>query len=144
MFSVRYLGLHQLYHKKHKILPNNPLIHININMINNRLEFKIKDVYKPEVQTTETIKLFGRSKKLIDKTKNAEDLPSLDVHVFLIKESLFCLSLNFLNITLEMRLILSQYFLLNFISSFSLILYLIRFNTDNKRHFVDKGDTKKF
>ena len=41
--------------------------------------FKIKDGYKLEVQTPETRKLFGSTKKLIDKTKNVENVPSLQV-----------------------------------------------------------------
>ena len=41
--------------------------------------FKIKDEYKLELQTPETIKLFGSTKKLIDKTKNGENVPSLEV-----------------------------------------------------------------
>ena len=40
---------------------------------------KIKDVYKPELQTTETMKLFGSTKKLINKMKNGEKVPSLAV-----------------------------------------------------------------
>ena len=47
--------------------------------INNRLVFKIKDKYKLELQTPETMKLFGNTKKLIDKTKNGEKVPSLEV-----------------------------------------------------------------
>ena len=41
--------------------------------------FKIKDGYKLELQTPETMKLFSSTKKLIDKTKNREDVPSLEV-----------------------------------------------------------------
>ena len=41
--------------------------------------FKIKDGYKLEVQTPETMKLFGSTKKLMDKTKNVENVPSLQV-----------------------------------------------------------------
>ena len=41
--------------------------------------FKIKDGYKLELQTPEIIKLFGRTKKLIDKTKNGEKIPILEV-----------------------------------------------------------------
>ena len=41
--------------------------------------FKIKDGYKLELQTPETMKLFGSTKKLIDKTKNGEKVPSLEV-----------------------------------------------------------------
>ena len=39
----------------------------------------MKDGYKLELQTSETIKLFGSIKKLIDKTKNGENIPSLQV-----------------------------------------------------------------
>ena len=41
--------------------------------------FKIKDGYKLELQTPETMKLFGNTEKLIDKTKNGEKVPSLEV-----------------------------------------------------------------
>ena len=40
--------------KKHEALPTNPNIYIYINMINNRLVFKIKHGYKLELQTLET------------------------------------------------------------------------------------------
>ena len=65
--------------KKHETLTKNPSIHVYINRINNRLAFKIKDGYKLELQTPETMKLFGSTKKLIDKTKNGEKVPSLEV-----------------------------------------------------------------
>ena len=42
-------------------------MHVYINIINNRLVFKIKDGYKLELQTPETMKLFGSTKKLIEK-----------------------------------------------------------------------------
>ena len=58
---------------------NNPPIHIYINRINNRLVFKIKDGHKLEPQTPKTMKLFGSSNKLIDKTKNGENLQGLEV-----------------------------------------------------------------
>ena len=41
--------------------------------------FEIKYGYKLELQTPETMKLFGSTKKLIDKTKNGENIPSLEV-----------------------------------------------------------------
>ena len=41
--------------------------------------FKIKDGYKLELQTPETMKFFGSTKKLIDKTKTGEKVPSLEV-----------------------------------------------------------------
>ena len=41
--------------------------------------FKIKDGYNLELQISETMKLFGSTKELIDKTKNGEKVPSLEV-----------------------------------------------------------------
>ena len=41
--------------------------------------FEIKDSYKLGLQTPETMKLFGSSNKLIDKTKNGEKVLSLEV-----------------------------------------------------------------
>ena len=46
--------------------------------INNRLVFKIKDGYRIELQMSETMKLFGSTKKLIVKAKNGENVPSLE------------------------------------------------------------------
>ena len=55
--------------KKHETLRTVPPIHVYINRINNRLVFKIKDGYKLDLQTPETMKLFGSTQKLIEKTK---------------------------------------------------------------------------
>ena len=41
--------------------------------------FKIKDEYIKKLKTPKTIKLFGRTKKLIDQIKNGENVPSLEV-----------------------------------------------------------------
>ena len=41
--------------------------------------FKIKGGYKLELHTPETIKLFGSTKKVINKTKNRENVPGLGV-----------------------------------------------------------------
>ena len=49
--------------KKHETLTKISPIYVYINRINNRLVFKIKDGYKVELQTPETIKLFGSTKK---------------------------------------------------------------------------------
>ena len=51
--------------------------------------FKIKDDYKLELQTPETLRLFGSTKKLIDKTENRENVPSLEaVEIVLAQYSL--------------------------------------------------------
>ena len=65
--------------KKHETLTIIPPIHVYISRINNRLLFKIKDRYKLVLQTPETMKLLGSTEKLIDKIKNGEKVPSLEV-----------------------------------------------------------------
>ena len=65
--------------KKHETLTTIPPLHIYINRINNTLVFKIKDGCELELQTPEAMKLFGNTKKFIDKTKNGESAPSLQV-----------------------------------------------------------------
>ena len=65
--------------KKHETLTTIFPIHVYINRINNRLVFKIKDGYKLELQAPETMILFGSTKKIIGKTKNGENEPSLEV-----------------------------------------------------------------
>ena len=64
--------------KKHETLATIPPIHVYINKIDNRLVSKTKDGFKLDLQTPETMKLFG-STKLIDKTKNRQKVPSLEV-----------------------------------------------------------------
>ena len=41
--------------------------------------FKIKEGYKLELETPETMKLFGSTKKLIEKIKNGENSQSYEV-----------------------------------------------------------------
>ena len=41
--------------------------------------FKIKDEYKLQLQMPKTMKLLVSTKNLIDKTKNGENIPILDV-----------------------------------------------------------------
>ena len=65
--------------KKHETSTAIPPIHFYINRINNRLVFKIKNGYKLELQTPETMKLFGSTKEVIGKTKIRKKVPSLEV-----------------------------------------------------------------
>ena len=54
-----------------------------------------------------------------------------------IKKLFFCLSLKYLNIMCE--ILMAEIFLkffLTFISLFSLIIYLVRFNSNDKGHFL--------
>ena len=57
--------------------------------------FKIKDGYKLEIQTSETKKLFGSINMLIDKTKNRENVPIVDVvEVVLVQCNLKIINVN--------------------------------------------------
>ena len=55
--------------KKHVILNDNPSIKIYSNKIKNRIIFKIKNDYKLELLTPETMKLLGSTKKVLIKIK---------------------------------------------------------------------------
>ena len=76
--------------KKHETLTDNPSIKIYSNKIKNRIVFKIKNGYKLELLTSETMKLL-ESTKNVDKDKNSEDVPKLEsvevalVHCNLVK-----------------------------------------------------------
>ena len=65
--------------KKHETLTTIHPIYVFIKRTSNGLVFKIKDGYKLELQTPESMKLFGSTKKLIDKTKNGENVPNLEI-----------------------------------------------------------------
>ena len=56
-----------------------PPIYVYINRINNRLVFKIKDGYILELQTPKTMKVFGSTKYLIEKSKIGENVQSHEV-----------------------------------------------------------------
>ena len=59
----------------------------------------------------------------------------MGIQDFFIRKSIFCLSFNFLNIMLEIRLSLLNIFL-NFYLFVYLVVYLVRFNTNNKHDFL--------
>ena len=65
--------------KKHVILSDNPSIKIYSNKIKNRIVFKLKNGYKIELLTPETMKLLGSTKKVVDKDKNGQNLPKLEI-----------------------------------------------------------------
>ena len=77
--------------KKHETLTENPSIQIYANKIKNTIIFKIKNGYKLELLTPETMKLLGSTKKVVDKDKNGENVPKLEsvevvlVHCNLVK-----------------------------------------------------------
>ena len=61
-YSVSDIQDYIKYIIKKQDLTTNPTIHIYINSINKRLVFKIKDEYKPELQSPETMKLCDAAK----------------------------------------------------------------------------------
>ena len=65
--------------KKHETLTTSPPIHVYINKNNKKLMIQIQDGYKLELGMPEAMKLFGSTKKIVDKTKNAEKVPNLEV-----------------------------------------------------------------
>ena len=72
--------------KKHEVFTTIPPINVYFNKINNRLVFEIKVGYKLELEMSETKKLFGSTKTLIDKTKKRENVRGLEaVEVILVQ-----------------------------------------------------------
>ena len=65
--------------KKHNENVDNPSIKIYVNKIENRVTFKIKTGYYLELLTPERMKLLGNSKTKINKDKNGENVPHLEV-----------------------------------------------------------------
>ena len=55
------------------------LLYKYVNKIENRMVFKIKTANKLELLTEETLKLLGSSKKVINKNKDGEMVPRLEV-----------------------------------------------------------------
>ena len=64
--------------KKHVTLNDNPSIKIYLNKIKNRIVFKIRNGYKLELLTAETMKLLGSTKNVVDEDKNGEYVPKLE------------------------------------------------------------------
>ena len=65
--------------KKHCESVDNPSIRIYVNKIENRITFKIKSGYYLELLKPETMKLVGSTVSKINKDKNGENVPNLEV-----------------------------------------------------------------
>ena len=65
--------------KNHSESIDNPSIRLYINKIENRITFKIKSGYYLELLTPETMKLLGSTESKINKDKNSENVPHLEV-----------------------------------------------------------------
>ena len=72
-------------------MTDNSPVQIYANKIKNRIVFKVKNGYKLELLTSETMKLLGSTNKVVDKDKNSENIPKLEsvevvlVHCNLVK-----------------------------------------------------------
>ena len=65
--------------KKHSESVDNLSIRIYVNKIENRITFKIKSGYYLELLTPETMKLLGSAENQINKNKNGENVPHLEI-----------------------------------------------------------------
>ena len=65
--------------KKDETVPDNPSIKIYVNKIKSRITFKIKTGYYLELLMPEKIKLIGSTKRKINKDKNGENVPHLEI-----------------------------------------------------------------
>ena len=65
--------------KKHETLSENPSIQIYPNKIKNRIIFEIKNGCKLVLLTPETMKLLRGTKRVVDKDKNGENVPKIEI-----------------------------------------------------------------
>ena len=65
--------------KKHSESVGNPSIRTYVNKIENRITFKIKNGCYVELLTPETMKLLGSTVSKINKDKNGENVPHLEI-----------------------------------------------------------------
>ena len=75
---IRFSRLITIYLKEHGEKTDNPSIRLYVNKIENRITFKIKTEYFLKLLTSETMKLFGRTKSKITKDKHGENVPHLE------------------------------------------------------------------
>ena len=58
---------------------NKPSVKIYTNKIKNRITFKIKNRYSPELLKKETMKLLGSTENKVPKDKNGENVPHVEI-----------------------------------------------------------------
>ena len=84
MILIRFLTFNiqdyfQFIIKKHETLAENLPIQIYPNKIKNRIVFKVKIDYKLELVSSETMELLGSAEKDVDRDKDGEDVPKLEL-----------------------------------------------------------------
>ena len=65
--------------KKHRENFDNPPVKINVNKIENRITFRIKNGYSLELLIPETMKLFGSTENKVTKDKSGENVRHLEI-----------------------------------------------------------------
>ena len=63
----------------HEAVTDNASIRIHINKMKNRITFKIKTGYGPDLLTPETMKLLGSTKSKITEDENDKNVPRLEI-----------------------------------------------------------------
>ena len=79
IFLIRYSRLFWIYIEKHETITDNPSIKIYVNIIRNRITFKVKTGYYLERLTPELMKLLGSTKSKMIKDENGENVPHLKI-----------------------------------------------------------------
>ena len=79
VFCVRHSDYFEYILKNHGENTDKPWVQININKIENRVRFKIKNGYSIEFLTPETMKLLGSTENKITTDKNGENVPHLEI-----------------------------------------------------------------
>ena len=65
--------------KKHRENFDNPPVKMNVNKIENRITFRIKNGCSLELLIPETMKLFGSTENKVIKDKSCENVPHLEI-----------------------------------------------------------------
>ena len=65
--------------KKHGVNTDKPSVQINLNKIQNRVTFKIRNGYSYELLMPETMKLLRSTENKITKNKNSDNVPHLEI-----------------------------------------------------------------
>ena len=65
--------------KKHGVNTDKPSVQINLNKIQNRVTFKIRNGYSYELLMPETMKLLRSTENKITKNKNSGNVPHLEI-----------------------------------------------------------------
>ena len=81
IFCIRYSRIIWVYNqKKHEAVTDNlSTMMIYVNKIENRITSNIKTGYYLKLLTLETVKLLRGTKSKIDKDKNSENMPHLEI-----------------------------------------------------------------